>query len=490
MTSRSLLHLESTGQTELDAILGGGLPRQSVTVLAGEPGSGKTVLTLQTLFHAARRGQKSLYFTTLSEPAAKVIRYMQGFSFFDADLMDERVVFADLGKFIRQGAEATLTEITARVEQAEPAFVAIDSFRSIGELLGGPTSPQQQRQFVYELANHVTGWGATTLLVGEYIQEEYARFAEFAIADGIIRIGARRQDLTSVRELEVLKLRGASYLTGVHFFDLTSDGLTVYPRVRAPQSLESAPSTDERTPTGVAGLDDLLDGGGVPRSSATVVQGGTGTGKTALTLNFLVEGARRNERGVLFTLEETPAQLRSIAKGLDLDLAALEDAGLLVLKYTSPVELSTDRYLNQVRADVERLGARRVAFDSLTTMSLGIPSERRFKEVVYAIAKHMRSVGVSLFFTMESEQLLGSANLSGLGVSFIADNLIQLRYVEIDGRLERAISVIKARGINVNSELRSATIGKGGVTVTADRFKDLRGVLTGLPAPRNPKERA
>jgi circadian clock protein KaiC len=117
-------------------------------------------------------------------------------------------------------------------------------------------------------------------------------------------------------------------------------------------------------------------------------------------------------------------------------------------------------------------------------MALGVPSERRFKELVYAIAKHMRSLGTSLLMTIEAEQLLGSANLSGLGVSFIADNLIQLRYVEMDSHLERAISVIKARGVKVNSELRSATIGKGGLKVIKDRFKDFRGVLTGLPSAR------
>jgi circadian clock protein KaiC len=119
-----------------------------------------------------------------------------------------------------------------------------------------------------------------------------------------------------------------------------------------------------------------------------------------------------------------------------------------------------------------------------------VPSDRRYKEMVYAIAKHMRGSGVTLLMTVESEQLLGTAQLTGHGVSFIADNLIQLRYVEIGGRLERAISVIKARGIKHDSELRSATIGTGGMRVVKEGFKDLRGVLTGLPMrdPRDPRE--
>jgi circadian clock protein KaiC len=477
MTKPSIT-FDSTGDSALDQVLGGGIPSQSVTVIAGEPGAGKTILTLQMLFAAARRGHKCLYFTTLSEPAIKVLRYMQSFEFFDVELLDQRIIFTDLGSAIRTGADATMAEIVSRVEQHEPALVAIDSFRAIGEFL---RDPALARTFVYDLATQMSSWGASTLLVGEYTREEFAGFAEFAVADGIIRLGAQQQGLTSLRELEVLKLRGSDYVSGRHFFDIGRAGVHVYPRVQSASATGSAPSLAERIGTGIAGLDDLLDGG-LPRGSSTVVQGGTGTGKTLIALSFLLAGARNREKAVLFTLEETPDQLRQIAKGFGWDLAALEQQGLLVIRYTSPVELSTDRFLNDARQQVESAGAKRVVFDSLTTIGLGIPSERRFKELVYAIAKHMRSLEATLVMTIESEQLLGQTNLSGLGVSFVADNLIQLRYVEIEGRLDRAISVIKARGVNLNSELRAATIGQGGMTVVRDRFKDLRGVLTGLPS--------
>jgi circadian clock protein KaiC len=479
------LEFESTGDAGLDRILGGGIPTRSIVVIAGEPGSGKTVLTLQMLFHAARRGKKCLYFTTVSEPAIKVIRYMQLFDFFDVDLVDDQVIFADLGSSIREGAERTLAEIEARVERHEPAFVAIDSFRAIGELLHGHPD---LRRFIYDLAVQMAGWGVTTFLVGEYTRDEYSSFAEFAIADGIVRLGSERQELTSVRELEILKLRGTGYSSGQHFYDITKTGISIYPRVSAPADVQSQPSAEssERVRTGIEGLDDLL-GGGLPRSSSTILQGGTGTGKTLLGLQFLIEGAARGETGILFTLEEMPDQLRFVARGLGWDLASLEEQDRLIIKYTSPVELSTDRFLHKAREFVRELGARRAVFDSLTTMALGVLSERRYKEMIYAIAKHMRSAGVSLLLTVETEQLLGSTQLTSHGVSFIADNLIQMRYVEIEGRLERAISVLKARGIQHSSELRSLTIGPGGLQVVKGRFKDMRGVLTGLPA-RDPRE--
>jgi circadian clock protein KaiC len=478
MTVKPTIGLESTGNAALDEILGGGIPSQSVNVIAGEPGSGKTILTLQILFNAARRGKKCLYFTTLSEPAIKVVRYMQSFDFFDESLLDEQIHFSDLSAAIRQGAEATTAEVMARIERHEPAFVAIDSFRAIGEFFNSPGS---SRTFVYDMATQMASWGATALLVGEYARQDFPAFPEFAVADGIIRLGSEQQGLTSLREVEVLKLRGADYVSGRHFFDIGPDGVRVYPRVRTPASTESAPAVADRIATGVEGIDTLLDGG-LPRSSSTIVEGGSGTGKTVLGLNFLLEGVRCGEKALLFTMEETPDQLRAIATGLGWNLAALESDGRLVIKYTSPVELSTDRFLNDATNEVKQLGAKRVVFDSLTTLGLGVPSERRFKELVYAISKHMRSMNVSVLMTSESQQMLGAAQLSSMGVSFAADNLIQLRYVEIDGRLDRAVSVIKARGIKLNTELRAATIGAGGMTVVRDRFKDMRGVLTGLPS--------
>ena len=362
----------STGSAALDAILGGGIPAGSVTVVAGEPGSGKTVFTLQALFHHARQGRKCLYFTTLSEPALKVIRYMQLFSFFDSRLIEDRIIFADLGSTLRSGGvEQALAQMIQRVEGEEPDLVAVDSFKAIHDLL---PSDGHGRIFVYDLAVSMAAWGATTLLVGEYAPEDIGVAPEFAIADGIVRLSTERQELTTARQLEVLKLRGANYVTGRHFFEMGADGLTFYPRVRGPEmTVEPPVDLADRVTTGVSGLDALLLGG-LPRASATMVEGGTGTGKTLLGLHFLLEGARRGEPGILFTLEETPAQIRAIANNFGWKLAPLEAQGRLLISYTSPVELFTDRFLDVARRQIERVGARHAVLDSLTSMALGVPS--------------------------------------------------------------------------------------------------------------------
>ena len=482
MTSKpSALQRLSTGSSAFDRILGGGLPVRSLTVIAGEPGAGKTLFALQFLFHLARQGMKCLYFTTLSEPSLKLVHYMQQFTFFDEKALGGNLIFVDLGSAIRgHDADAALEAITSRVEREEPAVVVIDSFKAMRDILGdAPTA----RTFVYDLAVHMAGWGASTLFVGEYTEEEIAEYAEFAIADGILRFGTSREELKTVRVVEVLKLRGAECVTGRHFFEIGTGGLTFFPRVRSPDADGHASSAPpgERAATGVAGLDEMLCGG-LPRATSTVLQGGTGTGKTLLGLAFLLEGARRGEHGVHFSLEETPDQLRGMAPAFGWDLRELERRRLLTLCYVSPVELSTDAFLDRARRLVEQVGARRAVLDSLTSMALGVSSERRFKELVYAMAKHFRALGVTFNINMEIDELLGSARLSGHGVSFAADNVIQLRYVELDGSLDRGISVLKTRGSRHATEVRRMTISENGLKVGAP-FRGLRGVLTGLPSP-------
>ena len=469
-----------TGSSPLDRILGGGLPARSVMIVAGEPGAGKTIFTLQTLFHHARQGKKCLYFSTLSEPALKTIRYMQAFSFFDAGLIEDRLVFIDLGSALRNGGpEKALQPLIDRVESEEADFVAIDSFKAIHDLLPGTND---SRMFVYDLAVGMAAWGATTLLVGEYTAEEIRTAPEFAIADGILRLTNERQELTAARQFEVLKLRGADYVTGRHFFEIGARGLTFYPRVRGP-ALTEDPLVDltDRVATGVPGLDALLLGG-LPRASTTIVEGGTGTGKTLVGLHFLLEGVRRGEPGIIFTLEETPAQIRAVAKSFGWNVAPLEAQDRLVINYTSPVELLTDRFLDEVLRQIAHVGARRVVLDSLSSMALGVVSERRFRELVYALTKHVRAAGVTLMMTMEVAELLGTAQLTGHGVSSIADNLIVLRYVEVEAHLGRAVLILKARGIGHSTELRRFVIDDHGAHV-GTQFQDLRGVLTGIPQP-------
>jgi circadian clock protein KaiC len=470
----------ATGIAALDMVLGGGFPVQSTTIVSGEPGTGKTILMLQILFHLARQGKKCLYFTTISEPSIKLIRHMQLFSFFDPSLLDEKITLGDLGSVIRtEGFEAALAQIAERCEQAEAEVVVIDSFRAVHDSVGHSAS---SRQLVYDLAVQLASGGTTTFLVGEYKLADVTSLPEFAIADGIVFLRNEPAELARVREFEVLKLRGTAYVAGRHFFEISTRGVLFYPRVTIPtHAVEASPGHEGRVSFGVAGLDEML-GGGLPRNSATVIEWGTGTGKTLLGLHFLAEGADRGEVGLCLTLEESPEQIRRVARNFGLPFAEYEERRLVHVRYASPLELSPDRFLHEARAQIEDVGARRVVLDSLTGLSLGIASDRRFKQLVYALSRHFRELGVTLVMTLEVPEVFGGGQLTGHGVSSIADNVILMRYLEVQGHLERAIFFLKARTIAHSTELRTFAIGDRGASVGGP-LGQLRGVLTGLPVP-------
>jgi circadian clock protein KaiC len=475
---RAELQRLSSGSAPLDAILGGGLPERSLSVVAGAPGVGKTVFALQLLFHLARQDKRAIYFTTLSEPSLKLIRYMQQFAFFDAELLNERVTFVDLGStLLDEGPERALDVMRRHVERQECDFVVVDSFKAVHDLLEGNGS--LGRRLVYELAVWLAAWGATTVLVGEYDADDMARLPEFAIADGIIRLASERHELTSFRQIEILKMRGSDYVTGLHFFEMGPDGLAFFPRVRAPDYRGNGEIrvASDRLTTGLAELDAMF-GGGPLRGSSTLVEGGTGTGKTLLGLRFLLAGIERGEPGIHLGLEETPDQLRGLGATLGWDLARAEASGLLRLSYTSPVELSTDRYLDQARQQIADLGARRVVLDGLSSLALSVPSERRFKELVYASTKHFRESGATVYMTLELEEALGSGHLTGRAISSLADNVILLRHLEIRDRLERAVLVLKARGTAHDSGVRHFSIDSSGPHVGGS-FADIRSALSG-----------
>ncbi|MBV8084371.1 MAG: AAA family ATPase [Chloroflexi bacterium] len=474
--SGALFELLSTGIPKLDELLGGGIPSESMTILTGAPGTGKTVFALQMLFAAAGAGKKCLYLTTLSEPAIKVLRYMQRFSFFDERLVDEQLVLRDLGAILQGGGpRAALDELTQLVERVEPALVVVDSFKAIHEVIADPI---EGRVAIHNAAIQWAAWGATTFLIGEYTQHEIGTMPEFAIADGIIEFVAEHENLTALRQLEVHKLRGAAYAPGRHFLDITKDGLRVFPRVAAGLERGWPAVEGGRISSGVAGLDALF-GGGPVRGTATLVEGGSGTGKTLLGLHFAIEGARKGEPVLWVSLEESAAQLRATAGGFGWKLADLEAHGTLRILELSRIELSPDRMLSEVADLMREMRAQRLVFDSLTAAAAGMTSMQRFQNTIVALVKHLQIAGVSMLLTAESVSLLGSSELSGLGLASVADTLLLFRYLEIGGHLERAASLLKARGIQHTTELHELTISGSGLEVGPPLTR-LLGALTNV----------
>ena len=473
------LKLVPTGVPNLDAILGGGIPLYSVNIIAGPSGSGKTILTQQIMFRNCRDDVRGIFFTTLSEPAFKMIRYQQQFSYFDLDRLNENLFYVDIGQVLRErGLDEALKVVSRHVEEREARFIAIDSFKAIDDLAG---SRSEVRRFGYDLSVSLAAWTCTSFLVGEYTGEEILNEPIFAVADGIFYMTNSRQGMRNVRRLNISKMRGANYFTGDHPCTISSDGITVYPRIKTPPAPPRVHITGETVSTGVAGLDEMMHGG-IPRGSVTLAAGGAGTGKTLISLHFILEGARRGEPGLYVTFQETPDHLKAIAGSFGWNLDEFIERGLVKVLYTSPVEMGVDEHTQTIKTAIDEIGAQRMVIDSLMDIEIATPDKVRFKDYVYSLVNYFRSRGITSLLTNEIPALFGPLQLSAHGISFISDNVILLRYVEIGSSLRRGISMLKMRGRDHDKMVREFEITADGLHILGS-FGGWVSVLSGQPQP-------
>jgi len=464
-----------------DDILSGGIPELSTNIISGPPGAGKTIFTQQIIYTNASPERKALYLITLSEPSVKMLHYLQKFDFFDPEKVGTAVIYLDIGEVIRdRGLDNAIAAIVKHVQEHKPAIVGIDSFKAIHDLARDPV---EVRKFGYDLSVRLTTWAVTALLIGEYTQAEVEKEPIFAIADGIVRLHNHPHGLHYQRYLDVLKLRGEDYFTGMHPFTIGNDGLTVYPRIKMPTVVSSPQPSSQRVSTGIEGLDEMLDKG-IPPGTATMVAGGAGTGKTLLGLHFITSGAQQGEPGAIVTFQENYQQLQGIARSFGWDLRALEEQGKLIHLYSSPVEVQPDIHAARIKAAVEQIGAKRVLLDSLKDIEIATPDKVRYKDYIYSLVNELKLRGITSILTNEIPELFGPFQLSEYGVSFIADNVILLRYVELSGKMGRAINIMKVRGSQHSKEIRAFEITQSGIQIEQP-IQAQTGVLTGMPILQN-----
>lgn len=472
-----------TGILNLDAILGGGIAELSLTIVAGLAGSGKTTLVQQIAFANATAARPAICFSTLGEPAVKLLRYQQQFTFFEAQKVGSAIHFVDISQAASEGGiKGALAAITEQVERVGPALIAVDSFRAIGELAGGIEAAK--RVFTHDLAVLLATWDCTAFLVGEYGDDEVGLGPEFTIADNVLLLSQELHQNSVVRRLRVVKARGQASAPGRHALRITEAGLQIYPRLLA---LAEAPRQRKgpRASFGIAALDEMMRGG-IPRGQTCIVAGSSGTGKTLLALHFAVAGADAGEPCVMVTFEESPAEHAEKMAAFGWNLGDLERRGLIEMVYLRPVDLSVDEVTNSVLKAVERIKARRVVINSISGMEIALAQTERaeLRDGLYRLTAHLNARGLVFLLTTEVPDLLGEIRISSEGLSFMADNIIVLRYVEIAAELRRALTVVKMRTSAHENLLREYRIGKHGISIEKS-YQEYSGILTGVPTLRS-----
>lgn len=470
MKANSKLVRLSTGVRNLDEILSGGLPTGSLTVFAGTPGSGKTILSQQIAFKNASPDSKVIFFQTLSEPTAKTLKYLRQFDFFDQKKLDDKCVeFIDLGDILRMdGLEQAIMLLMTHIKRFKPSFVIIDSFKVFEDLA---KSQEELRKFTYEVAINLMAWDCTALLLGEFSVKEIETNPLFSIVDGVFILKHYAESGEEQRFIQVSKMRGTNHSRDEHTFTINSAGLEIYaPRV----TIRRSPGTDrmvkgngpDRAIIGNPTLDKVL-GKGIPWGSSVLISGVAGSGKTILCLEFIYRGAVKfGEKGILFSFEETPDRLITSAHSMGWDLDEQIKKGNIEIIFVPQTEILVERDLLMMKDKIEKMGAKRIAIDSISVFVHKIQSSQSVREKIFQIATLVQMAQAVGFFATDIHY--GANQISRFGVEeTVVDGVVLLTATENGFARERFLEIYKLRNTAHLSGRHKMVIERGGIKITS-----------------------
>jgi len=473
----------SSGISGLDTILCGGFVSGRAYQVRGLPGTGKTILSWYFLTGPAQdpsgeEGQEtSSLLISFDEPERQLRTDAERFGF-DTDPVEVLDLSPTSDKFVDEGEpddlygtsgpglRSIVGEITDVIDEAQPSRIVVDSMSHFRQFVADPS---QERTQVLSLLRYLKEGNATVLLISEggAGPSETLNY----LSDGVLEL--RRASGT--RTIEVLKQRGSDFRAGPHSISIGEKGMHVHPRLVPTET--KRPGVGQMLSSGIPQLDELL-GGGVAEQTITMFSGPSGVGKTTLGLQFLKEAAGRGKRSILYSFEEETGTMLERSSSINIPVEAMIERGTLQVRQLRPWSFDEGLFADQVRRDIEE-GTEIVMIDSMSSYhACGEPA--RMRGQLLRLCKHLIGKGITVFLVNEVQTITGTFRATEGNISHLADNLIFLRYLEIEGELRKAIGVLKKRAGSFEKSLREFRISEHGIRV-GEPLVGLRGVLTGNP---------
>jgi circadian clock protein KaiC len=480
-----------TGVPGLDDILNGGLIPDRLYLVEGDPGSGKTTLSLQFLLEGTKAGEKCLYIT-LSETKEELMAgaASHGWSLEGIEIVEliaeERDLDGDTQVTMYHPSEVELNETTRKVldavERVNPSRVVFDSLSEMRLL--AQNSLRYRRQ-ILALKQFFIGRHCTVLLLDDGTSET-SDLQLHSIAHGVMTLEQRAPIYGAARRrLRVIKFRGTHFRGGFHDFSIERGGLVAFPRLVAAE--HSEPFERGQIKSGVTALDALL-GGGPDRGTSTLLMGPAGSGKSTIAVQFAVAAAARGDHAVIFAFDESPATLEARTQALGIGFKEGAKPGQVVVRQIDPAELSPGEFAARVRESVEKDKARVIVIDSLNGYMNAMPEEQFLTAQLHELLTYLGRRGVTTIMVVAQHGLMGSGMITPIDTSYLADSVVLLRYFEYAGKVQKAISVVKKRSGAHEETIRELRFDARGIHLS-EPLAEFRGILTGVPVELKSPER-
>ncbi|GAC1436846.1 MAG: ATPase domain-containing protein [Terriglobales bacterium] len=472
-----------SGCAGLDDVLNGGLPSGHFYLVEGDPGAGKTTLALQFMIEGVKNGEKVLY-VTLSESRDDLLMVCgshgfptKGLEIFEL-LPSEDDLRPDSQYTVFHPAEVELNDrmqtIVKEVERVKPDRLVIDA---LSELRMLARDPLRYRRQILSMKDYLTDRTCTVLLLDDRTTRD-GDLQLHSIVHGVFSLEKISRDYGNARRrMEISKLRGSNYRAGFHDYAIKTGGVVVFPRLVAAEY--RGDSQNSAVPSGIAELDDLV-GGGLDRGTSTLLMGPAGCGKTTISMRWVTTAAERGENCAIFIFEEGKQTLLRRASGLGMDIQSHVDAGQIMVEQIDPAEMSPGEFIQQVKASVEEFHAKIVVIDSLNGYLHSMPGEQYLASHLHELLAYLNNLGVLTMIILAQAGTIGNAMQTPVDVSYLADNILLLRYFETNGEVRQAISIIKKRSGGHERTIRELALGPDRVRV-GKPLRQFHGVLTGIP---------